>query len=79
MEDSLVFGWIDRYRGECLSFSRFFSFWNKKGVYNELFQKGFDRIRLVWRRLFQWEEELLGHLEVTIRDVHLTMASDIWS
>jgi hypothetical protein len=56
----------------CERFSTFF-------LYNELFRKGFDRIKLVWRRLFQWEEELLGHLEVTIQDVHLTMASDIWS
>jgi hypothetical protein len=51
----------------------------KEAPISDMTMEPFNRSCLVWRRrLFQWEEDLVGELETLLRDVKLTSETDKW-
>ncbi|MCH79641.1 LINE-1 reverse transcriptase like, partial [Trifolium medium] len=75
--------WLENWIGGSVlrdKFPRLFSLSEQKQMLiSDVVLDSFDRSRMVWRRgLFQWEEELLGQLEVLVRDVRVGLDEDLW-
>jgi hypothetical protein len=75
--------WVTNWTGGgalCMMFPRLFSLSEQKeALISEVVGEGFNSSTLLWRRrLFGWEEELVGQLQEMLQEVRLTMDSDKW-
>jgi hypothetical protein len=76
--------WLENWIGGVTlrdKFPRLFSLSNQKeATISEVVGLGFDRGVLSLRRgLFDWEEELVGQLEILLHNVTLSLVSDKWN
>jgi hypothetical protein len=75
--------WLTNWTGDgalCMMFPRLFSLSEQKeALISEVVGEGFDSSTLLWRRrLFGWEEELVGQLQEMLQEVSLSLDNDKW-